>query len=212
MHQAAFGIDADVRLHPEMPLVALLGLVHFRITLAFGVLGRTGRGDDRGVHDAALLEQQSFAREVLVDGGQDVFGQVALFEQMAKIQDRRFVGNRLAQAQVRERSQRCDLVQRLFHRRVAQGEPVLHQVHPQHRLQRIRPASSARNRVVRRDHVQQRLPRHDLFHLFEKHLAPCLLALACVLRVRETQLAHRPCSFRSQRATGRIGGPCSDFP
>ncbi len=65
-----------------------------------------------------------------------------------------------------------------------------------HRFHRVRPASSAGDRVVRRDHTEQRLPRHHPFHFFKKHLAPCLLALACVLCIRETCLAHRACSFQ----------------
>ena len=35
------------------PVVALLRLMHLRIPLPGGVLGRVGRGDDPGVHDAA---------------------------------------------------------------------------------------------------------------------------------------------------------------
>ncbi|RMU61817.1 hypothetical protein ALP25_200120 [Pseudomonas syringae pv. syringae] len=38
MHQTRFDIGADVRLHPEVVLVALLRLVHFRVTLALPVL------------------------------------------------------------------------------------------------------------------------------------------------------------------------------
>lgn len=80
-----------------------------------------------------------------------------------------------------ERAQRGDLVQRLFHRRVAQRKPVLHQVHAQHRLRRIRSATTSDRRVVRLDQAQQRLPRHHRLHLFQEHLAPGLLALAGVL-------------------------------
>ena len=53
MHQARGGIRANVRLHPEMPLVALLGLVPLRVALAFTVLGRAGRGDEGGIHPRA---------------------------------------------------------------------------------------------------------------------------------------------------------------
>lgn len=50
-HQPGEFINADVRLHPEVPLVALAGLMHFRGTCLGGVLGRAGRVDDRGIHD-----------------------------------------------------------------------------------------------------------------------------------------------------------------
>lgn len=46
VHQAAVGDNADMRLHPEVLLVAHLGMVHLVIKLAFGILRRAGRGDD----------------------------------------------------------------------------------------------------------------------------------------------------------------------
>ncbi|MCY1375362.1 hypothetical protein D9M69_627720 [compost metagenome] len=39
MHQSRFGVHADVRFHPEVPLVALLGQVHLGVALARAVLG-----------------------------------------------------------------------------------------------------------------------------------------------------------------------------
>jgi hypothetical protein len=46
--------------HPEVPLLALAGLVHLRVAFAFGVLGRAGCGDQRGVHRRAGAQQQAF--------------------------------------------------------------------------------------------------------------------------------------------------------
>lgn len=40
MGQARFGIDADVGLHAEEPVLALLRLTHFRISFLVAVLGR----------------------------------------------------------------------------------------------------------------------------------------------------------------------------
>src|SRR5271168_2697123 len=51
MHNARFRVHADARLHPEVPLVALLRLVHLRVTLPARVLRRGGRMDNGGVHD-----------------------------------------------------------------------------------------------------------------------------------------------------------------
>jgi hypothetical protein len=50
VNQARLGSYTDVRLHAGLPLVALLGLVHLTVALTAGVLGRTRRGDQRGVH------------------------------------------------------------------------------------------------------------------------------------------------------------------
>ncbi|MCY1311001.1 hypothetical protein D9M70_612520 [compost metagenome] len=54
MHQSRVSIHADVRLHAEVVLVALLGLVHLRIALLILVFGRTRRMNQRGIDDGAL--------------------------------------------------------------------------------------------------------------------------------------------------------------
>src|SRR5690606_30936009 len=59
MHQAGFAVGADVRLHPGVVLVALLGLVQLGIALAVLVLGRTRRMDQRGIDDGALAQRQA---------------------------------------------------------------------------------------------------------------------------------------------------------
>lgn len=66
VHQPGQFINADVRLHPEVPLVALAGLMHFRVTCLGGVLGRARRVDDRGIHDRACAQALAFARKVRI--------------------------------------------------------------------------------------------------------------------------------------------------
>src|SRR4051794_27362757 len=53
MHQSRGNIDADMRLHPEVPLIALLGLMHLRVTALLLVLGRGRSGNDGGIDDRA---------------------------------------------------------------------------------------------------------------------------------------------------------------
>ena len=94
-----------------------------------------------------FLRSRPLRAQVRVDRLENVLGQVVGFEQVAKVQDRRLVRDRLAQTQVSEGAPRGNLVQRLFHRRVAQRKPVLHQVHAQHRRQRVRSAAASGGRV-----------------------------------------------------------------
>src|SRR5438067_13545097 len=51
MHHPLPAIDADMRLHTEVPLVAFPGLVHLGVALAALVLGRRGRMNNRRVYD-----------------------------------------------------------------------------------------------------------------------------------------------------------------
>src|SRR3546814_14000925 len=59
---------------------------------------------------------------------------------VTKVQDRRLV-RRTTTGQLGELAHRKTVVQRLFHRWVAQVEPLLHEVNPQHRLNGIRLAT-----------------------------------------------------------------------
>ena len=59
VNQTRFDIHTDVRLHAEVPLVALLGLMNFRVTLLVPVLRRGRRRDQRRIDDRAFSQQQA---------------------------------------------------------------------------------------------------------------------------------------------------------
>lgn len=56
-------IDAEVRLHPEMPLIVLPGLVHLGVTLAVLVPGRRRRRDQRGINNGAFRRNKPFSAQ-----------------------------------------------------------------------------------------------------------------------------------------------------
>ena len=53
-----------ISVHAEVPLVALLGLMHLAITRLLGVLGRRRRVDDRGIDDRAGGHLQSICHQM----------------------------------------------------------------------------------------------------------------------------------------------------
>ena len=59
VHQAAGTVHSNVHFHTEVPLIAFLGLHHFRAARPVGILGRAGRGNDGGVHGGASAQRQS---------------------------------------------------------------------------------------------------------------------------------------------------------
>ena len=138
MHQTRIGIDTDVRLHAEMPDVALLRLRHFRIALAVAVLGRARRGNQGRIDQRALAKQQALFAEQGIDLSKDCFGQPLGFEQMAKVEDGRFIGDRIfAGINAGKGLHHRHVVQRFFHSGVGQGEPLLHEVDSQHHRERL---------------------------------------------------------------------------
>ena len=67
MDEAALAILADVDLHPEVALLALAGLEHFRIPLLPLVLGGAGCRDHGCIDDRALLHRHAVGLEVGID-------------------------------------------------------------------------------------------------------------------------------------------------
>lgn len=71
------------------------GLTHLGIARAFGVLGRTRRGDDGGVHDGAVTDRQSVRLQPFAHLGEQRRPQVVILAQPAELQQRRRVGRSL---------------------------------------------------------------------------------------------------------------------
>jgi len=173
VYQARFSVHADVALHREVPLLALLALPHLRVAFTAAVPGRTRRRDQRGIDHRAALEHQTLGAQQLVDRLQDLFGQLVLLQYMAEPQDGRFVGQPvIPTAQPGEVPEQRHIVQRVFHRRVRQVEPLLHEVNAQHRLHWKRRSATAAFGHERRNQRHQLRPRHYTFHVTEKLAAP----------------------------------------
>jgi len=66
MHQAIH-VHSDVSLHAEVPLIALLGLMHLGVTGARRVLGGSGSINDRRVDNRALAHRHALVGQQQVD-------------------------------------------------------------------------------------------------------------------------------------------------
>jgi hypothetical protein len=160
--------------------------------------------DDRGIHDRALAKQQSPLAKMGIDRFQQLARQIVLFQQATEFQDRCLVRQRIiGQVQPCEAAHGFDLIQRIFHARIAQHVPLLHEVDAQHRAQGHRWAATAtRFPIVRFDDGFEKVPRNDLFHLRQEHLAPRSLLLGVKAQRGEGGLFHG----RGQR--GGVGLGC----
>ncbi len=179
-------------LHAEVPLIALLGLVHVGIARLVGVLGRGRRVDDRRIDDGALGNLDPARLEMAVNLLEHPSAQIVLLEQMAETAHRRLVGHRLAaQVDADEAPHRKRVIQRLLDRRIRQVEPVLDKVDAQHPLQADRRATVPGFRIDRLDQPTQAAPRHHSLHLRQKRRPPRRLAVTLEPRRRQCHLLHR---------------------
>ena len=190
VYKARVGIHANMRLHAEKPLVALLRLMHLGVTLLVPILGRTRRSDDRGVDHSAFTKHQTFGREMFVDRGEDRFGQRVLLEQAPELEQRGRIGHALsAQIHAHETTDRLTVVQRILNAFVGQAKALLGDIHAQHALQADgRATSAAALWVVRFDRRHQSRPGRNRIDLFQKPIAPRLALLGSVLKVRKALL------------------------
>ena len=193
VHQPRLGIDADMRLHPEEPLVALLGLVHLRVALFVFVLGGGRCRDQRGIHDRAIAQEQALVGETPVDRLEKLLGQLCALEQTPELQQRRRIRSRFdSEINADETTNRLAVVNRILDAFVREAKNLLGDIHPQHPLQADRRATGANAlRIVRFNHRSDCRPRNRRIELRQHPLAPRDLTLCSELRVRKADLLHR---------------------
>ena len=68
VHQTGLRVHPNMGLHTEVPLVALLNLVHLGVALTALILGRARCSNQGGVYHGARLEQQAVSGQLGVDG------------------------------------------------------------------------------------------------------------------------------------------------
>ena len=126
---------------------------------------------------------------IAIDHAENTSGQLVLFQQATEVEDGSFIWDPL-QAQTGKLAQDRRLVQRFFHRRIAVTEPVLHEMNPQRRHQRIGRTTTFALRVMRLDQGNQALPGYDPIHLDQEQFLAGLLTLTGILGIGEGHLFH----------------------
>src|SRR5215204_391284 len=122
---------------------------------------------------------------------------------MAEVQHRRGVRDRRhRQIDAGKAAQRLTIVERVLQRLVGQPVPLLQKVEPQHPLQPNRWPAAFALRVERPQTFNQPRPRHHLLHLGQKLVAPRLLLLPGVFRLRKAALPLHRTVPRSPRTGG----------
>src|SRR5437773_9983648 len=191
MNQLGLAVYTDVGLHPEVPLVTLLRLLHLGVPLAVLILGRTGRVDDGGIDDGTGGNLQALRLQMSVDRGKQLPAQIMALEQMTKAQDRGLVGRRLApQINAHKLPHRQRVVQRFLRRRIRKVEPLLQEIDPQHPFQPNWRPSARAFAVYRLNQRAQLLPWHYPIHLREKPRPARRLGVLLESGVAQRHLSH----------------------
>ena len=172
-----------------MPLVALLGLMHFRIASLVFVFGRAGSPHNGGIHNRSAMHDQSGMIQALPDIRKQLFSNVVLLKEMTELEQCGSVGNPLVREIYAQKIlHRIAIVHSIFHTLVRQAEPVLHQIHTEHGFCANRPASVRPFRIIRLYHVDPVLPGNHLVHQCEELFAPSPTAAIVIFVICKTGL------------------------
>lgn len=101
---------------------------------------------------------------------------------MAEPKNGALIGQPAVPAKAGKLTKQGHVVQALFHRRIAQGEPLLHEVNAQHGLQRKGRAALLAFGSIGRNQLDQCRPRHYALHLREE--LTLAHALGCQIQAR----------------------------
>ena len=99
--------------------------MHVAVTRLVGVLGRTGRCDDGGIHDGCGVDLEAPLLQVLAYLGEQGFAQFVLMEQFAQLQQRGGIGHAFAtQVNAHKAAQTGAVIQGLLARQIGQVDHV----------------------------------------------------------------------------------------
>jgi hypothetical protein len=157
------------------------------------VLGRGRCGDQGGIDDGALAQQQALVGQMRLDSFEDALGQLVRLEQVTELdQGGGIRGGLTSQVDTHEAADRLAVVEGIFDPLVGQAEALLGDVHAQHALQADGRAPRAfALGVERSDLADQRRPRGHRFDLGQEAVAPGALFLGGVFQVGKARLHRR---------------------
>lgn len=176
-------------LHAKVPFVALLAGVHLWVALSVLVFGRAGRCNQGSVYRSARLEQQALGGQQLVDGGQNLLGQLVFLKPMTKPQDGALVRHPPMGIKTCKLPVDRGVKEGFFHRQIRQGEPLLHAVNALHGFQGKGWAAVLAFGVIRGNEFNQSSPGNHPIHLGQQLLLARLLGAQVQIKAA---LLHGP--------------------
>lgn len=166
--------------------------------------------NDRRIDHRTLAQHQTSITQIAIDDLQNPACQLMLFQQAPEIENRGFIGDSIQTRPCELAQDRC-LVKCFLHRRIAVTKPVLHQVNPQHRHQRIGRTANLRPSDNEAQSGRSSLSRAPPDPLDQKALAAGLLTFTRVLGIGEGHLISPGVSAVEIRRSAKFGDPLQSF-
>lgn len=169
IRKACQRIDADMRYHAGVPLLALLRLVHVRIALVFRVPRRRRCKYQGGVENRAFEKDPTLLPQVFAGQRKDAREHAVTLQQTAKLQQCRRV-RWLSFDQIHTHNGRIAMLSTMASSMPSSDRPkaVLAQVDAPHQRQSYRRATTLTTVVMRRDQRDQDRPQHRVIQGSQK--------------------------------------------
>ena len=181
-------INSNMGFVAKMPRVALLYLMGLRVTLLFLILCGGRGGDDSGVHNSPLFQQQPLLLQQSDYLRKQLLLQAIVHENITKAAQRIAVRHLVAgihTAEVRKSTAVDCLGNRRF---VGQVIKVLQQIQPQHQFQVVGLISALSFIIARLDHGYPFAQRNNALDLLEKFFFLCPHLRQFVIQSGQTHL------------------------
>ncbi len=184
-------IHTNMHFHPKTPLIALLRLVHFRVTFFLLVLSRSWCVDDGRIDNCATPHHLTSPFERAVDSFKHRFPKTIFFQQTSEVQKGRGIRCFLThEVNSHELAHGITVIDSVFYPFVRQAEPYLQQVHPQHLFNPHRRTASLAAKIIWLNQNHPFIPGNNFIHNIQKLFAFGYSGSSAVFNITECLLFH----------------------
>ena len=185
------GICSDVAFHSETPFVALLCLVHFRISGFFLILRGTWCIDNRCVYNRTAFHHCPALFKNIIDSFEHLLSQMILFQKMSEFQKCCSVRNLfLVEINTHEFSECIAVINGIFDTFIRKIKPYLKKIHSKHLFNSFCGSATPSVRIIWSYKFYPLIPWNNIFHYIEKFFSFGLFLSVAVFKIAKCHLAH----------------------
>jgi hypothetical protein len=127
---------------------------------------------------------------MLIDGVQNQAAELVLLKKMTEVEYGAFIWQRIGQRQPGKSAHGLNLIERIFHCRIAEVVEKLHTMNAEHDQQRVSWTASRFDGAVFGELLVELVPGNQLIHFRQKDFAAGLALLILVFEFGEGHLGH----------------------
>lgn len=146
-------INTGMYLHSELPFIALLCLMHLRITFALLILSGFWCCYKACINNSAAMHHKTGFIEAAVDIGKKFLAKLICFKHMSELKQGSRIRHLLfMEIYMHKGTHSVTVVDRILDSFIGQIKPYLHEIHAKHGFNTNRFATTLVSEIIRSDH------------------------------------------------------------